>query len=224
MKFTQHSFYSNDCNFPKVNSNWSEKDELLLINLAWGDRSIVGNIESQFSDYYLSTKDDNEATSPFEKILHLPTMTNNLIIGLKLVNESVYKETNKEQFVNGLESLAFHQNKEMMSWVSVGEFQVYVKKAKAKSPSLYFSNSNLASEFDSDLPPLPKDLVGTQMQADVKYQHLSKTSGDTVVIVKSNKNLSHAIESVDKFEDASQIAKKINKLYPDTSFWIGLLG
>jgi hypothetical protein len=195
-----------------------------VIATPWGNRQGARKSIELLTDYILSARQDIEATSPFQKLTCLSPLANNLRAGVMLVNDSLYREDNKSEYVTGVELLVFARHHQEMAFAQVGYPQLLL--ARQGLPWIPLSvQMDLAVEFsmpDGPLAPLPPNLLGLHSTTNMNISSFNTQPGDRLIF------LSHSVATIPlsnySFEqtDLDSISSTLANQYPHLPFWLGL--
>lgn len=142
---------------PKPEVYLDKNMDLSMILTPWGSKGHVKGIYENIKDYFLSTKDDYEATTPYGRLTCLSPIENNLRTAILLTNEKLYKEKNNEEYTMACEIFAGSLYKGVFYWGQVGYPSFYLLRDHKLTPlSIAFDNSLNFSTPSHTLPPMPK--------------------------------------------------------------------
>ena len=196
----------------------SDDDHLLtLIAIPWGPSEIIEKSLETFSNYYLSSLDDVEATTPFARLPELSDTLNHLRIATLLANEELYQH-NSEEILSSMELLAISKVDQQISWVKVGGPNIFLLRQKRTIPlSVTF---NLEQESPENTAPLPKDLIGIEKHCNMSLNDFNLQEEDRFALLTQNDLYADFYSSQDF--DLQKISQILSKKNPDLPFWLGL--
>ncbi len=220
MSFKQRSFPGNHATLPKPEVFFDEQEKLLIVATPWGSSVGAKKIVETISEYYLATKSDKEATSPFRRLDYLSSTANNLRIATLVANELLYREENRSDYRSGVELFACSMQERELAWVQVGYPSVMIqRKGQSLLPiSVQMGLSNEVQHEGEKLPPLPNSLLGISPEPNLSIQSICAKSGDNIVLLSRSWIPREVFKSTVKtFEDLSKA------LSADASepFWLG---
>jgi hypothetical protein len=223
MSFVERS-YSGKLFRPAPEVHVEEDGSIGVIATPWGNRQTAKKAVEILKDYILSARQDMEATSPFQKLTCLSPLANNLRVGVMLVNDSLYREDNKAEYVGGVELVVFAVSQGELAFAQVGAPHLFL--ARQRLPWIPLSvQIDLATELSRPpqlLPPLPQNLVGLHTTSNMNISSMRVQAGDRLVF------LSHSIVSHPMFAlpyeqtELESISSGLSKRYPDLPFWLGV--
>jgi len=210
---------------PTPEIHMDDRSKLLIVATPWGARSSAKKVIERMTDYLSLASEDNEATSPFERLSCLSGQANNLRIATLLANEALYREDNTQEYRSGVELFAAMVDENEIVWVQAGNPHILLGRT---GRTLLPVGSNVDLSFDLSegkdlLPPLPSQLLGLDMSINLNINSFRARVGDRVVLL----SYSHIPETVFalKKDDISldSMAKLLATYKPDLAFWLGIL-
>lgn len=199
--------------------------KLLIVATPWGTRTCGKKTIDRMTEYLSLTIEDNEATSPFERLTCLSGKANNLRIATLLANEAIYREDNSGEYRSGVEIFAAIIDENELVWVQAGSPHILLCRG-GRSLLPIGSNIDLAfdlSEKDDLLPPLPGQLLGLDTSINLNINSFRIRDGDRIVLL----SYSHIPESVFQMKGTDlslgSMARLLANYKPDLAFWLGLL-
>lgn len=195
-----------------------------IVATPWGARGTGRKAIDAIKDFVLSARQDNEATSPFQKLTCLSPMANNLRVAVMLANDMIYREDNKSEYTAGVELLAFSQANGELAFAQVGYPALYL--ARRNLPwiplSVQVDLSTEMSEPPDVLPPLPQNLIGLHTTTNMNVSSFRTQPHDRLVL------LSHSVASHPVFTNpfdqttVEGVTETLSRRYPDLPFWLGV--
>lgn len=216
MQFSEQS-YSGKVLRPNPVVEITENAELILIITCWGNIEAANVCIDVIRDYFLSSIEDQDATSPHTIYPQFSSVSNHLRIAIQLANESVYTQFNSENYNVGIEIFAGSLDQTEFNWVSVGFPQTY-----------YFRNNewvaldlkqDLSFDFgfeNNKLPPLPTQFLGQHRQQLLQPKSIKINASDKLLLC------SHNSPYLPKDPQLTEIVKSIAKNPNSDAFWTGL--
>lgn len=218
MNFSEQS-YSGKILRPNPVIEITENAELILVLTCWGNSEAAEVCIQSIKDYFFTTMDDQDVTSPHPIYPQFSAVSNHLRIAVQLANEAVYSQFNKDAFTSGIEIFAGSLDQMELNWVSLGFPQVFLHQENANWTALDLKQ-DLSFDFGfnaNKLPPLPSEFLG--------QHNLQPLQPKSVRINESDKLLlcSHNAPQLGESTDLAQIVKHIAKAPKTDAFWTGLL-
>jgi hypothetical protein len=224
IKILEQSYQSNFF-YPRPEVHFDAENGLCIVAFPWGSRSVAKKTIEYIIDFFHSTQNDQEVTSPFEKLASLSPMANNIRVALMLANDMIYKEENSEELLTGLEVAVIAQDQSQIVIGQIGAPSIYL--ARGVSPlvniSSYFdlSASAIATNTNLRTPPLPATLLGTHANALVTLNSFKPQTADKIILSTLNTvptDLNQVAKSNYSFKNL--VDHLVNK-QPDQGFWLG---
>lgn len=155
---------------PKVKSFFDEPSKLYFFSLPWGDVSAAEKSFSIIKDYFNSSMADVEVTSPFEYQVSLSKEANALRVGSMIANDEMFSG-NKNDLLSIVEALILYKNKNQLSWVSIGQFNL----------SIVLENNEVVPIITGTKTSLPgATVMGSLPWTAIGFEkHLQLNSGDS---------------------------------------------
>jgi len=144
---------------------------------------------------------------------------------MKLANDLVFNEDNKDLFRSGYELFALAAEGPEVCFSQMGLPAVFLDRPNSSLLPLT-PCYDLASEFshaEQSLPPLPSKLIGVDGHSDFQMQSLRLQKGESLILVSRSFlpndffTLQYGSRNLEKI---SEILSKDNEGLP---FWIGIL-
>ncbi len=221
--FEEKSF-SADAFRPRPEVHIEPDGSLLIVATPWGARTAARKAVRKIQDYFLSTRQDVEATSPFSRLTCLSPLANDLRVAVKLASDTIYNEENREEFVTAMELFVLARNHEEAAWIQVGQPFVLLDRPGQNLLSLG-NQQDLGLEFskpDNILPPLPSRFIGVEPTSDFAVETIRTQPNDKLILVSSS-SLPGAIYSLPDSERTLQtISTSIARLRQNQPFWLGI--
>jgi hypothetical protein len=197
-----------------------------VIATPWGPRTTARKAIDIVKDYVLSSRQDMEATSPFQVLTCLSPLANTLRVALMLANDSIYREENKAEYVSGVEILAFaHQNGEL-AFAQVGHPHFFL--ARSGWPWVPLAvQMDLAAEYSQSetvLSPLPQNLIGLHTTTNMNVSSFKTQSQDRLVFLSHTLAADALFQTPFERTSLEDISKQLSSRNPDLPFWLGVFG
>lgn len=220
MEFQERSFIGNNSAVPTPEIYFNADEKLLIVATPWGNSSGAKRLVQTISEYYLATKEDKEATSPFRRLDYLSGIANNLRIAVLVGNELLYREDNRNEYRSGAELFVASMQERELAWVQIGQPHVMISRNQRAILPLS-THLSLASEVDSEsLPPLPNSLLGVSSEPDLVIQSISPAKGDGLLLL-SRSWIPNELYNVTK-RNFQSLSKALSS-DAEEPFWLGYL-
>ncbi len=220
MDFVQRSFPGNNATLPTPQIYFEPQEKLLIVATAWGSPTGAKKVIETISEYFLATKSDKEATSPFRRLNYLSTAANNLRIATLVANELLYREENRNEYRCGIELFVGTIQDRELAWLQVGYPNIMIqRKGHSLLPiSVHMGLANEVEHSEKFLPPLPNSLIGISPEPQLFIQSICPKPGDNIVLLSRSWIPRELFKSnVKTFEDMSRALS----LDPNEPFWLG---
>lgn len=217
MQFNEQS-YSGKVLRPNPIIDISDNGELILILTCWGKVEAAELCIDVIKDYFLSSLDDHEATSPHPIYPQYSMPSNHLRIAVQLANERIFSQFNSDSYTAGIEIYAANLDQTQLNWISLGFPQSYIMKHKEWMP--LDLKQDLSFDFqigENKLAPLASEFLG---------QHSFHPLQPKSVKVEANDKLLLCSHNNPKLSNTENLEKIVNSIAKDSSsdaFWTGIL-
>lgn len=202
-----------------------EQSRLLIVATPWGPRTAARKVIDKMTDYLALAREDNETTSPFERLSCLSPQANNLRIATLLANEALYREDNRLEYHSGVELFAATIDDNEFVWVQAGSPQILLSR-EGRSPISLGAQIDLSadlSEGDTFLPPLPSQLLGLDSSLNLNLNSFRARAGDRIILL-SHSHPTQTFYAMKSDElNLDSISRTLAVQHPDLAFWVGLL-
>jgi len=198
---------------------------LLIIATPWGPRSATKKAIQTIKDYFHSSQQDREATSPFHKLSCISPLANDLRIAVKLANDVIYNEDNKNEYISGIELLVLARSQNEICWVQCGQPSILLDRPRHPLTPLG-PFQDLATEFSLGpqlLSPLPNQLIGVDSVSDFCVQSFRPAQHDRLILISRSILTTDLMSLSPGDRRLDRIAKALAQDDPDLPFWIGHL-
>ncbi len=217
--------YSGKSFRPRPEIHLDSQAKLLIVATPWGPRASARKVIDRMNEYLSLAREDDEATSPFERLTCLSTQANNLRIAALLANEAIYREDNRTEFRSGVELFAAQMSENALDWIQAGNPQILLGR-KGRTLLPMGSQVDLSFDLSRDgeiLPALPSQLLGLDPTLNLNVNGFRAQAGDRVVLLSH----SHLPEVVFTMKDnqatIDTLSKELARVHPDLAFWLGIL-
>ena len=223
MKFT-HRSYSGKLFLPKPIIDDSSDPNLLLISFPWGRTRGAEVGIATFLDYFNLANSDQEVTSPFERLSCISHGANVIRTGTLLANETIYREENKNEYTAGLEFVGVYQRGKEISWVQVGNPQLFLLRSGTDLVQVTGSlNATIDFSKGELLPPLPNQMLGLDRSCNMIVNQFVVRSNDILLFIHSSIIPKELFTLKHSKEPIPEVTKILSKRNPNQPFWIGAL-
>jgi hypothetical protein len=221
MKILDRS-YSGQNFRPRPEIHLEDNGQLLIVATPWGHRSGAKKVIECIRDFYLSARNDEEVTSPFQMLTCLSPAANNLRVAVMLANDQLYREDNKSEYVSGVELFVGSKVEREFVWTQIGYPQVYLKRQGRPLTCLGGSldmSMNLSGVHA--MAPLPQNLLGLATTSNFSVQFFRPQNGDQLLLL-SRSRVAPSIFSQNALSLES-LADQLVEEDPEMAFWTGLV-
>lgn len=224
MKIVERS-YSGQLFRPKPEIYSDSGGDLLIVATPWGPRSSAKKVIQVIKDHFLASREDQEATSPFSKLTCLSKTANDLRTAVKMANDVIYNEDNKNEYISGVELFALARNASELAWVQVGYPYAYLDRPQKPLTPLG-SHQDLALEYSLGpkmRPPLPSKFLGVDITSDFSTDSMRPHQHDRMILVSRSITTPEmaGLSSADRTLD--NISKSFANDDADMPFWLGIV-
>lgn len=205
---------------------YCERDGMLcIVATPWGPRGAARKVVQIVQDFFLSSKMDQEVTSPFQTLTCISPLANSLRVAIMLANDSLYREENRGEFTAGVEVFACARSQHEVVWTHIG--QPHVLLDRKNLPIMTLSSSpDAAFDFSIGqqwLSPLPCVLLGTDAACSF-HVHSFRPQKEDRLLLASRSLLPAQLQNIQRERrDIETLTKELS--YHDTQmpFWLGQL-
>lgn len=225
MRLEERSF-SSEIFRPTPEIHTSPGDSFIIVATPWGPRSSARKAIDIIQDFFLSASEDQEATSPFQKMTCLSPMANNLRAAIMMANDCLYREDNKDEYLSGVELFAIARKNNECAWAQVGNPSVFLSKKHCHLiPIGYHSDLSLhlSPSSKSLLPPLPGQLIGLHTTSNILIQSFRPSPEDKLILLSRSLIPSGFTDTEGSQRDLSQISNLLSQQNPSMPFWLGMI-
>lgn len=224
MKFEERS-YGGRLFRPRPEVEFSAEDGFLSISTPWGSRDSSQRLNESIRDHFLSARRDKESTSPFDRLSCLSSIANDLRISMKLANDMLYQEYNREEYTAADEILALATDGNEVVWGQLGLPAVFLDRPNTDLIPLSSSSdlSTELSEANFRLPPLPAKMIGVEIHTDFEMHSLKLRPQEGLIFLSR----SFLPKSIFDLDYGSRSIENISKIcaedHQDLPFWVARL-
>lgn len=223
MRFVERS-YSGRLFRPRPETHVERDGRLLIAATPWGPRSSAQRAIQTLTDYFLSWREDNEATSPFEVLSSLSPMANHLRVAVMFANDSIYQEENRSEYKAGVELAVIARSPDELAIIQIGHPQIFLDRPGFNLIPVAM-NVDLSVDLSSGtelLPPLPQNMLGVTRTSNFSVISLRPQPHDRLVLI-SRSILPPELYQVSRSErDLEHISRVLSSADPHNPFWLAV--
>ena len=224
LKFEERP-YSGKTFRPRPEIHLDAQEKLIIVATPWGSRAAARKVIDRMTDYLSLAREDDEATSPFERLTCLSSQANNLRIAALLANEALYREDNRNEYSAGVELFAAHIGQFELDFIQAGNPQILLSR-KGRKLIPVGSQIDLSYDLsgpDEILPALPSQLLGLDSNLNLNINGFRARAGDRIVLL-SHSQVPDVVFSMNEYEtNVDSLSRNLAKVHPDLAFWLGIL-
>lgn len=220
----QHRSYRGKSFRPTPLIHAEDDGSLLLIITSWGQPSMAERARDVVVDFILSCRNDQEATSPFQKMTCLTPLANNVRVAMMLLNDTLYREQNREDYLEGVEILICARHENEITLAQVGQPHVFLSRRGMPLISLR-SGGDLALELSQApelLSPLPHSLIGLYSTSNFTIQSYRSNKEDQLVFLARSHYPQEFLQLASQERGLDELSQALSKEHPDVPYWLGI--
>lgn len=217
--------YSGQTFRPTPEVHLDPQSKLLIVATPWGARSCAKKAIDRMTEYLSLASDDNEATSPFERLSCLSSQANNLRTAALLANEALYREDNTLEYRAGVEIFAAMVDGNEIVWLQAGNPHILLSR-QGRSLLPIGSNVDLSFDMSGDeslLPPLPSQLLGLDATINLNINSFRARANDRVILLSYSHIPETLFHAKDNELSIELIARRLAVDKPNLAFWLGII-
>lgn len=196
-----------------------------VVATPWGPRSSARRVIQLIQDFFLSARDDQESTSPFQKLSCLSPTANYLRTAIMLANDAVYNEDNKNEYQSGVEVFVCARVEQELIWTHIGQPHLFIVRESmpwisagcAIDGSVDFSNQS------KWLTALPQALLGAYSTTNFSIHSLRLHPNDKMVLMSRPYAPTQLLTIPPKDLNLERISQTLAKDDEDMPFWLAVL-
>lgn len=202
-----------------------ENDQIILVATSWGQNQVAKRAIQTITDYFLSSKQDVETTSPFDPLTCITPLANNLRIGLLLANEAIYRSDNSREYLAGLEMFCGIYTDYEFSWIQVGAPHIFLFRNRRGLIPLgsHIDLSFDLSTSDKILPPLPSQMIGLDPTVSMTINSFRPQEGDKIILLCRSHICEAFYREGFKGVTLEGLSSVLASDDPDCPFWLALV-
>jgi hypothetical protein len=216
--------YSGQLFRPRPEVHLEGDGQLMIVATPWGPRNSAKKVIRVIQDYFLSARQDKEATSPFAKLSCLSPLANDLRIAVRLANDAIYNEENKNEYISGVELLVVAKTQDEVAWVQVGYPYLFLDRPQKPLVSLG-SQQDLSVEFSlgpNTLAPLPLKLLGLEPFSDFSVESIRPSPHDRFIFISRSGVPPEILSLSPGDRNLENISKLLSQDDAEIPFWVGI--
>ena len=217
--------YGGDLFRPRPEIYIDNNGQIIVIATPWGPRSSAKKAIQVITDHFLASQQDREATTPFHKLSCLSPIANDIRVAVKMANDVIYYEDNKNEYISGVELFVLAQQKNEVAWIQVGMPAVFLDRPQ-RSLAPLGSHCDLASEFSMGpqlMTPLPSHLLGIENSSDFAVHSFRPAPHDRFVILSRSGSPSSIYQLSAGDRQIDNLSRLLAQDDKDLPFWLGIL-
>lgn len=221
--FEHRSFVGKDSIIPRPEVYFDADEGILVVATPWGARSPVERFLRTVVDYYLASRNDTEATSPFKRLTNLSLPANNLRVAVLLANEELYRDENRDTLRCGIELFAGILDGQELTWLQIGHPNCLLSRPNRPLILPMGFNLDLAAQMtrgSSDLPPLPSQLLGVDPHPNLWISSFRPQEKDQIILLSRSWIPEELLVLQAEHRNLSQISSVL-AFEPNQPFWAG---
>ncbi len=199
--------------------------QLVIIATPWGPRSSAKKVIQVIQDFLHSVQHDAEATSPFAMLTCLSPKANYLRIAIKLANDLIYNEDNKNEYTSGVELFVMIREPNELIWTQVGYPFALLDRSQRPLVSLGAQHDLVVeySKFQTSMPPLPQKLLGLDPSSDFSVESLHPLPQDRVILLARSGLPANIHTLSSEKRDLESVSQVLAKDDADLPYWLGII-
>ncbi len=225
MKFLERS-YSGKYFRPTPEILCEPENGLLIITTPWGPRQGAKKISESIRDFLMSVIQDQEVTSPFQKLTCVSPMANNLRAAIMLANDMIYREENGSEYNSGYELCVLFWNRQECVWAQIGQPQIFLDRHPNYLTALS-SSTDLAGAHSADLKaslaPLPSQLLGLYSTSNFSVHGFKPLPGDQLILTSRSFITPYFLAATKNERRLEELSRRLSKDNVDMPFWLASL-
>lgn len=222
----EHRSYRGKSFRPSPLVHVEEDGSLVLIITPWGQPSSAERARDVVADFILSSRNDTEATSPFQKMTCLTPLANNVRVAMMLLNDTLYREENRDEYMDGIEIVVCARHESEMTIAQVGQPFVFLSRQGFPIQSLSVGTDAAIemSEAPEMLSPLPHSLLGLYSTSNFSIQSFRFNPEDQLVFLARSHFPQVFLNLSSKERDINALSKALSSEHPDIPYWLAVTG
>lgn len=221
MRFQERSFVQDHSYRPRPTIHWNKEEGLLIVATPWGQDRAKDTVIKQIEDFIISSKLDQEQTSPFKSMQHYDKTANSIRTAILLANDHIYKTRNKGDLVSGFEIMVGVVKNSQIYFATIGHPHILLSRQNKNILPL-FVNLDHALNLSSDklLPALPDKLLGVSSPIEIQVHNFKYKPGDHLILLSKSWIPEGFLNLTDrKFDSYTQELAKDQQ----QAFWLGVM-
>jgi hypothetical protein len=211
---------------PRPIINIDEDGGTLVISIPWGTKVSAETAAQSLRDHYLSARVDQEATMPFDRLTCLSSMANDLRIAVKVTNDAIYHQDNRDEYTSGIELFAMTTSAQELAIAQVGGPHAFYNKSGNNSIIPLSAYVDLSLEFSSKdqlAAPLPSELLGIENTSNFSVKSIRYQAGDQIILLSRSSVPARFLDVQSSQHQLDELARILANDDPSQAFWLGLV-
>lgn len=207
---------------PRPEIHLEDNGQLLIVATPWGSRAAAKRVIDCIRDFYLSARNDQEVTSPFQVLTCLSPAANNLRVAIMLANDTLYREDNKNEYQSGVELFVASRVDQEFVWAQVGQPHILLKRTHQPPLSLG-GNLDLSMNLSEKevYAPLPQNILGLASTSNFAVNFFRPQKGDQLLLL-SRSRVAPEVYGQSQFS-LDKLSDSLVKDSEEMPFWMGLV-
>ena len=197
---------------------------MLLIITSWGKASTAERAKDIVADFILSSRNDSEATSPFQKMTCLTPLANNVRVAMMLLNDTLYREENREEYSDGIEVAICAKYESEITIAQVGQPYCFLSRKSMPLQPLTLG-SDMASEISENstlMAPMPHALLGLYSTSNFTLQSFHWKKGDQLVFLSRSHFPMEFLSLPSQKRNLNELSQVLSKDHSEIPFWLAV--
>ncbi len=171
-------------------------------------------------DFFHSARSDEEVTSPFQRLTCLTPNGNSLRSALMMSNDLIYREGNKDEYLNGFEVFAAAIQNQEFTWTTIGQPHVFLLREGTLVPISVSIESSIDMKTQA---PLPLQLLGLFSTSNFEMRTIKLRAGDKIVMLSRTHYPPQFFMRASEDPTLDTLSLTLAKEDPSIPFWLGIL-
>ncbi|HAG92038.1 MAG TPA: hypothetical protein DCL41_09205 [Bdellovibrionales bacterium] len=209
---------------PSPYTHCEDDGSLLLVVTPWGNSNVAERAKDIVTDFILSSRNDNEATSPFQKMTCITPLANHVRVAMMLLNDTLYREENREEYTEGVEIAICAKNGNEITIAQVGQPFIFLSRKGFPLVPLTLG-TDLAAELSAPpkiLSPLPHALLGLYSTSNFSLQSFHWNPGDQLIFLTRSHFPMEFLSLPSGRRTLDELSKVLSQDNSQIPFWLGI--
>lgn len=220
MKITERS-YGGSLFIPRPIIHEDQNRNLIICINAWGNVEGSKKALSKITEFLEIASQDEDVTSPFDRIESLSKQANNLRIAFLIANDFLFRDFNAEEYLSGFEAFCLQNQGSEVTLLSIGSYVPYIIK-KNTPPIPLMHQVSLSQDFETNkaLPPIPGQMAGTSNSLNLNIQSFRKQPESDLLIINRTDVPQNMYLNWSENQSLDQICLSLAQSDENKPFWI----